>query len=197
VAGREGSVFRTVIASARDEKLKPLYPREWDIAYITVPKVNKRKQHRPTLLGEEVTHIVANAKGRYQVGSALLAGCDARISELLALRIEKHISHDRSTLFIRQQRGKKGGVKTTLKTDAAFRDIDLHSALAKMLSDYIGDRKEGFLLQTRSGNMLSPESFFVMVWRQSSSGWEELAFPSMLSADFGNRCCSGRNAAKS
>jgi integrase len=153
-------VFRTVIASARDEKLKPLYPREWDITYITVPKVNKRKQHRPTLLGEEVTHIVANAKGRYQVGSALLAGCNARISELLALRIEKHISDDRSTLFIRQQRGKKGGVKTTLKTDAAFRDIDLHSALAKMLSDYIGDRKEGFLLQTRSGNMLAPESFF-------------------------------------
>jgi hypothetical protein len=29
-----------------------------------------------------------------------------------------------------------------------------------MLSDYIGDRKEGFLLHTRSGNMLSPESFF-------------------------------------
>ena len=56
--------------------------------------------------------------------------------------------------------GKKGGVKTTLKTDAAFRDFDLHSALAKMLSDYIGDRKEGFLLQTRSGNVLSPESFF-------------------------------------
>jgi integrase len=138
-------VFRTVIASARDEKLKPLYPREWDVAYIAVPKVNKRKQHRPTFLGEEVTHIVANAKGRYQVGCALLAGCDARISELLALRIEKHISDDRSTLFIRQQRGKKGGVKTTL---------------AKMLSDYIGDRKEGFLLQTRSGNMLSPESFF-------------------------------------
>src|ERR1700682_1143229 len=90
----------------------------------------------------------------------IASGCDARISELLALRIEKHISDDRSTLFIRQQRGKKGGVKTTLKSDAAFRDIDLHSALAKMLSDYIGDRKEGFLLQTRSGNMLSPESFF-------------------------------------
>jgi integrase len=29
-----------------------------------------------------------------------------------------------------------------------------------MLSDYIGDRKDGFLLRTRSGNMLAPESFF-------------------------------------
>lgn len=30
----------------------------------------------------------------------------------------------------------------------------------RMLDDYIGDRKEGFLLQTRSGKMLSPESFY-------------------------------------
>ena len=29
-----------------------------------------------------------------------------------------------------------------------------------MLDDYIGDRNEGFLLQTRSGKMLSPESFY-------------------------------------
>jgi hypothetical protein len=39
-------VFREVVASARDEKLKPLYPREWDLAYIGLPKVNKRQQHR-------------------------------------------------------------------------------------------------------------------------------------------------------
>jgi len=154
-------VFRSVIASARDEKLKPLYPREWDFAYIGLPKVSKRKQHRPTLSGEEMTHVVANTKGRYQMGSALLAGSDVRISELLVLCIERHLSDDRSSLFIRQQRSKKGNkIKPTLKTDAAYRDIDLHPALAKMLSDYIGDRKEGFLFQTRSGKMLSPESFF-------------------------------------
>lgn len=153
-------VFREVIGSARNEKLKPLFPREWDLAFIGVPRVNKRKQHRPTLSAEEMTYIAANAKSKYQMMSALLAGSDARISELLALRIEKHISDDRSTLFIRQQRGKKGGIKHTLKTDAAYRDIDLHSSLAKMLSDFIGDRKEGFLFETRTGNMLSPESFY-------------------------------------
>jgi integrase len=77
------------------------------------------------------------------------------------LRIEKHISDDRKTIFIRLQRRKKGNiVKFKLKTDAAYRDIDLCSALARMLDDYIGDRKEGFLFQTRSGKMLSPESFY-------------------------------------
>ena len=108
-----------------------------------------------------MTHIVAKAKGRYQMGAALFAGSDVRLSELLALRIEKHISDDRTMLLIRQQRSKKGNIiKLTLKTDAAYRDIDLCSAFARMLDDYIGDRKEGFLLQTRSGKMLSPESFY-------------------------------------
>jgi len=153
-------VFRMVIASARSEKLRPLYSREWDLAYIGVPQVNKRKQHRPTLSGDEMTHIVAQARGKYQIGAALLAGCGARISELLALRIEKHVSNDRNTLFIRQQRGKKDGLKDRLKTEAGDRDIDLYSSLAKMLDDYIGDRKEGFLFQTRNGHMLSPESFY-------------------------------------
>lgn len=107
-----------------------------------------------------MTYIVANAKGKYQMGAALLAGCDARISEVLALRIEKHISDDRKTLFMREQRGKKGGVKHTLKSDAAYRDIDLHPSLAKMLDAYIGDRKEGYLFETRNGTMLSPERFY-------------------------------------
>jgi len=129
--------------------------------FIGLPKVNKRKQHYPTLTADEITHIVASAKGRYRVAAALLAGSNIRISELLALRIEKHISDDRSTLFIRQQRRKRGGdVTDTLKTPAADRDIDLYSALAKMLDDYIGDREEGFLFETVNGKMLSPETLF-------------------------------------
>ena len=77
------------------------------------------------------------------------------------LRIEKHVSDDRSTLLIRQQRRKQGGgVTDTLKTLASDRDIDLHSALAKIVDVYIGDRKEGFLFETENGKMLSPESLF-------------------------------------
>jgi integrase len=150
-----------VIASAIDERGNQLYPRTWNLTFIGLPKVNKRKQHCPTLTADEITHIVASAKGRYRVAAALLAGSNIRISELLALRIEKHISDDRSTLFIRQQRRKRGGdVTDTLKTPAAVRNIDLYSALAKMLDDYIGDGEEGFLFETVNGKMLSPETLF-------------------------------------
>jgi prevent-host-death family protein len=94
--------FQKVIASATDDRGNQLHPRNWNLAFIGLPKVNKRKQHCPTLMADEITHIVANAKGKYRVAAALLAGSNIRISELLALRIEKHISDDRSTLFIRR-----------------------------------------------------------------------------------------------
>jgi integrase len=153
--------FQKVIASAIDDRGNQLHPRNWNLAFIGLPKVNKRKQHCPTFTADEITHIVANAKGKYRVAAALLAGSNIRISELLALRIEKHISDDRRTLFIRQQRRKQGGgVTDTLKTPAADRDIDLYSSLAKMLDEYIGDREGGFLFETENGKMLSPETLF-------------------------------------
>jgi integrase len=152
--------FQKVIASAVDQNGNQLHPRTWNLPFIGVPKVNKRKQHRPVFTPEEMSYIVANTRGRYQMAAALLAGANVRISELLALRIGKHISDDRTTLYIRQQRGKRGDIKHTLKSDAAFRDVDLYSGLAKMLSDYIGDRNEGFLFRTESGTMLCPRNFY-------------------------------------
>lgn len=81
-------VFRRVIASARDERLREVHPREWDLAYIGLPKVNKREQHRPTFTAKEISSIVANARRPlYKVLFALLAGSGLRIGELLALEI--------------------------------------------------------------------------------------------------------------
>lgn len=153
--------FTKVVRSAVDNDGNQMHPRSWNLAFIGLPTVDKKKQHRPTLTAEEVTQLLANTAGRHRMGVALLAGSNLRISELLALRIEKHISDDRKTLYIRQQRKKdRSGVTDVLKTPAACRDIDLHSSLAKILDDFIGDRKNGFLIQTENGTMLSPENFF-------------------------------------
>src|SRR6267154_830427 len=46
-------VFTQVIASAKDDKAKQVFPREWDLAYIALPMVCQREQHRPTLEPEE------------------------------------------------------------------------------------------------------------------------------------------------
>jgi integrase len=155
-------VFTQVIASAKDEKAKQVFPREWDLAYITLPMVSQREQHRPTLEPEELETILSKCKRSiYRVAAALLAGTGSRISELLALEIGKHISADCTMLSIRQQRGKWGDIESAPKTETGFRDIDLCPELAKMLRSYIGDRKSGFLFESETGKMLSPAN----LWR--------------------------------
>ena len=154
-------VFRRVITSARDEKLREVYPREWDLAYIGLPKVNKREQHRPTFTAKEISFIVANGRRPvYGVLFAVLAGSGLRIGELLALEIGKHISADCSVIYVRQQRDRWGGIQLTLKTEAGFRDLDLHPLLADMLRSYIGDRKSGFLFESANRKMLWPGTVY-------------------------------------
>ena len=153
-------VFRRVIASARDERLRELYPREWDLAYIGLPRVNKREQHRPTFTVKEMSFIVSSAKRPiYRTMFALLAGSGLRIGELLALEIGKHISADCSVVYVRQQRDRWGRLQPP-KTEAGIRDVDLHPALAEALHCYIGDRKSGFIFQSKNGTMLSPGAVF-------------------------------------
>jgi integrase len=154
-------VFRRVIASARDEKLREIYPRDWDLAYIGLPKVNKREQHRPTFTTKEVSFIVANAeKSVYRVLFALFAASGLRIGEMLALEIGKHVPADCSVLSIRQQRDRWGRIQLTPKTEAGFRDVDLHPALADMLRSHIGNRESGFLFESANGTMLWPSTIY-------------------------------------
>jgi len=102
-------VFKTVIASAKDEKLRETYPRDWDLAYIALPRVNKREQHRPTFTANEISFIVANVRQPiYKVLFALLAGSGLRIGKALALEIRRHVSVDCSVVAVRQQRDRWG-----------------------------------------------------------------------------------------
>jgi integrase len=80
-----------------------------------------------------------------------------RISEAVAIEIEKHIEPDCSIIYVRQQREKDvSALKPDLKTEAGLRDIDLHPDAARILRDFIGSRRSGFLFQTANGTMLEP-----------------------------------------
>jgi integrase len=81
-------VFTQIIASTKDDKAKQVFPREWDLAYIALPMVCQREQHRPTLEREEVETILSKVKRpMYRTVAALAAGTGIRISELLALEL--------------------------------------------------------------------------------------------------------------
>jgi integrase len=52
----------------------------------------------------------------------------------------------------------EGRVQTP-KTANAFRQVDLHPTVAAMLRDFLGDRKQGFLFQTRTGTPFLQSNF--------------------------------------
>ena len=181
---------KKVVRSAVDDNGNQVHPRNWNLAFIGLPTVDKKKQHRPTLTREEMTQLVANTAGRYQMGAALLAGSSVRISELLALRIEKHISNDRKTLYIRQQRKKDGsGVTDVLKTPQLAvistcilpsRRCSTTSLVAETVDSSSRPRTARCCLRrTSSGVASSPYS----------RKWGEQACASMHPATSVKRCC--------
>lgn len=149
-------VLQSVIASAVNEEGEQVHPRTWDPHFIGVPTINPKKQNRPTRTAKEIEKIVATATGRYRVLFALLAGTGLRIGEAVALRINRHISDDCSTIFVRQSLWH--GQEQDPKTQAAVRDVDIPTELASLLADFIGKRKDGFLFRTASGEPLSPRN---------------------------------------
>ena len=117
-----------------------------------VPEESAKNQPSTDRKGME--SILKEATGQYRVLYGLLAGCGPlRAGEALGLEIDKHISEDRRTLYIRQK-AKRGIIQSYLKTQNGERDVDLSSELTKMLKEYIGTRTSGLLFCTSTGAQL-------------------------------------------
>ena len=79
-----------------------------------------------------------------------------RIAELLAVEIEKHISPDCTMIIVRQQvKGSK--IVKHLKTDAAYRVVDICPEAAEHLRRFIRDRN-GLLFPSMRGRDLASSS---------------------------------------
>src|ERR1700674_402267 len=110
------------------------------------------------------TTWTASGSERGSIHSALLARSSSAcassskvhwshpMGEVSGLEIDKHISHDASTIKI-QQSVWSGAVQTP-KTRNAMREIDISSELALMLREFIGKRESGFLFKSRTGEPL-------------------------------------------
>jgi Phage integrase, N-terminal SAM-like domain len=145
-------IVKAVVASAVDEDGEQRFPRKWNSEFIDAPPIEKQNQPASDCAG--ISDIVSYAVGQYRVLYALLAGCGPlRVGEALGLEIDKHISEDFRTLYIRQK-AKRGVIQPYLKTKRGERDVDLCATLAKMLREFVGDRKSGLLFHTSTGKQL-------------------------------------------
>ncbi|MFY9527379.1 MAG: tyrosine-type recombinase/integrase [Candidatus Acidiferrales bacterium] len=143
-----------VMASAVSEDGEEIYPRKWNYEFADMPVVDKQHQHTPTFSGENVTKIIARAEKQERVIYALFAASGLRAGELFGLEV-KHFNGDTITVA---QSVWEGRVQTP-KTANAFRQVDLHPSVAAMLRDFIGDRKEGFIFETRAGAPFRQSNF--------------------------------------
>jgi len=85
----------------------------------------------------------------------LLAASGLRIGEALGLEC-KHF--DGTAVQVAQTIWGSSGNVQPPKTKAGQRKVDLHSDVASLLRQYIGDRKAGFVFRSRSGKPLTETS---------------------------------------
>jgi integrase len=147
-------VVKSVVASAVNEEGEQLFPRKWNHEFVDMPVVDKSKQNTPHFTSEVIAGILKSSKGYKQMFCALLGGTGLRAGEAIGLEIDKHISGDFRTLYIRQK-VRRTKLELFLKTDAGRRDVDLCPALAALLKAYVGGRTSGFLFHNRKRNFLS------------------------------------------
>jgi len=116
--------------------------------------VEKRNQKRPAFDSETVTRLVSSASWYVQIVYVLAAASRMRIGEVLGREIDKHFA-DNFQPFSSGKKVRKCKTENYLKTDNAFRDIDLSASVVKMLKEFIDLRTSGFLFASRNGKPLS------------------------------------------
>jgi integrase len=93
--------------SALDKNFNPIHVRKWNLAAIGLPRVNPKRQRRPTMTAKEMTTLLSKAEGDYRMLYFFCLVTGLRVSEAVAIEIDKHIETDCSIVYVRLQRAKK------------------------------------------------------------------------------------------
>jgi integrase len=142
---------KQVVASKKAPNGEDMYPRRWNAEVLDLPIVEYRKQRRPALKAEGLNAVIAKAESdeeRYLY--VLLAATGMRISEALALEARHFINGGRTILVEQQVMKDCPRIKKKLKTDASWREIDLHPDVAAWLQAFVNG-KSGLILKTENG----------------------------------------------
>jgi integrase len=141
-------IVKMVVGSALDDKGEPLYPVKWNHNFMDLPEIGK--QRKPAFMADEVATIISKADAQFRTLYALLAGTGLRIEEAIGLQVQ-----DVQGSVLNVQHSHWNGELYAPKTTAGIRAVDLHSSLASMLREHIGERKSGYLFQSSRGTPLS------------------------------------------
>lgn len=147
-------VVKSVVASAVNEEGEQLFPRTWNHGFVDMPIVKKSTQNTPSFSREIMSGLARWKYPRERMLFVLCGAAGLRIGEALGLEIGKHFSDDFRTLTV-AQKVRHCVVEDRLKNDNAARQVDLHPSVAALLKRFVGDRKSGFVFQSREGKPIS------------------------------------------
>ena len=166
-------VVRMVFSSCVDEDGQELHPRNWKKMGIILPKVNKKEQRRPCFTREVMNYLATSKtiKPKMRMLFILCGATGLRIGEALGIRIEKVL--DNGSRIIIDEKAWRGEIHDYLKTDNGDREVDVSEDVAKLLVEFIGNRKKGLLFQTRTGRQLAQSN---VLRRHLHPALEEIGF---------------------
>lgn len=121
---------------------------------LIVPKVNEKQQRRPCFTKDVMNHL-ANSPTIVRKMRMLFILCGStglRLGETLGIRVEKVL--DCGSKIIIDQKAWRGEIHDYLKTPNGEREVDLPACVAKLLLQFIGNRKSGLLFWNRHGQQL-------------------------------------------
>jgi integrase len=166
-------VVKMVFSSCVDEDGEEVHFRNWKKMGLVIPRVVKKKQRRPCFTVEVMNHLANSPaiKPHMRMLFILCGASGLRIGEALGLRVEKIL--DVGARIIVDENAWHGEIHDYLKTENGEREIDLPGSVAKLLLEFIGDRKAGLLFRTRKGNQLSQSN---ILRRHLHPALEEIGF---------------------
>jgi integrase len=148
------SMAKMVVASPKDPTTGvPLYPRKWDSNIIDLPVIDEEEMNTPCFTPEIMSGLALYHVPKFRMLFTFGGGAGARIAEMCAIEIDKHISPDFLTVTLTQQ-VQDGQVTSRMKHRSSRREVDLHPDIAARLKAFVGERKHGFLFTNASGGPL-------------------------------------------
>ena len=142
---------KQIVASLKEgETGEPVHRRKWDSMVMDLPIVKQKEQRRPALKAVTVNQLVRDSEADEQALYIIVGATGMRISEALALENE-HFVNDCRTISVQQQVDRDTPrIVTFLKTDAAYREVDVPEEVAKYLRAFV-EGKQSLLFKTRNG----------------------------------------------
>jgi integrase len=142
------TTLKAIIAFPRDKDLNQLFKMDFDAKVIDMPRVKSRDQKAP-IVAREILEAAIASKDETALLLIFLASSGLRINEALGVKVGSSWGPDEPLVRVRTQQGKNGD-DASLKSDAAWRDVELPLDVHEYLKQHANVTKSRLFAHSES-----------------------------------------------